>query len=44
LGPELSLLAICEVIDHPDVKRRGEAIWIYYVSNIYWNNNEFHID
>ncbi|XP_046637789.1 protein mono-ADP-ribosyltransferase PARP16-like [Daphnia pulicaria] len=23
LGPELSLLAICEVIDHPDVKRRG---------------------
>lgn len=23
LGPELSLLAVCEVINHPDVKRRG---------------------
>lgn len=26
LGPELSLLAICEIIDHPDVKRRGNYL------------------
>ena len=32
LGPELSLLAICEVIDHPDVKRKGE----YFVCKCYF--------
>lgn len=26
LGTELSILALCEVIDHPDVKRQSKSI------------------